>query len=208
VNALAKTTLAQIDGEIKVPGLPYSLRAAADQTIFRGWIGTDGEVEQMRKELADWDAVYSKDSRAAAIYEGFRRSMSSGPRRGEAVTATEAEAWITTDSSMLKAPWKPWGSTHTRAFRHPLLREFDLGPVERSGGAGTVEADGATYREILDVSDWDRSQAVNVPGQSGQPGSPYYDNLQKMWADNQYFALAFSPKAIASAAAHRLVLRP
>ena len=27
-----------------------------------------------------------------------------------------------------------WGQQHTRAFRHPLLREFDLGPVERSGG--------------------------------------------------------------------------
>jgi penicillin amidase len=186
----------------------YSLRAAADQAIFRGWSTKDPEAEQERKELADWDAVYSKDSRAATIYEGFRRAMSSGPRRGEAVTATDAEAWITLDVGTLKAPWKRWGSTHTRAFRHPLLREFDLGPVERSGGAGTVEADGATYREILDVSNWDRSQAVNVPGQSGQPGSPYYDNLLKMWADNQYFALAFSTKAVEAAATHRLVLRP
>ena len=101
-----------------------------------------------------------------------------------------------------------WGQAHTRAFRHPLLREFDLGPVERSGGAGTVEADGASYREILDVANWDRSQAINVPGQSGQPGSPYYDNLLKMWADNEYFPLAFSDKAIAAAAAHTVTLKP
>jgi penicillin amidase len=103
---------------------------------------------------------------------------------------------------------KRWGEQHTRTFRHPLLREFDLGPVERSGGAGTVEADGATYREIMDVSDWDRSQVVNVPGQSGQPGSPYYDNLLKMWAGNEYFPLAFSATAVRAAAAHRLTLRP
>jgi penicillin amidase len=101
-----------------------------------------------------------------------------------------------------------WGQQHTRAFPHPLLRDFDLGPVERSGGAGTIEADGATYREILDVADWDRSQAINVPGQSGQPRSPYYDNLLEMWADNEYFPLAFSQKAVSAAAAHRLTLRP
>jgi penicillin amidase len=101
-----------------------------------------------------------------------------------------------------------WGQQHTRAFRHPLVRDFDLPAVERSGGAGTVEADGASYREILDVSDWDRSQVINVPGQSGQPGSPYYDNLLTMWAENRYFPLAFSAKAVAGAASHRLVLHP
>ena len=100
-----------------------------------------------------------------------------------------------------------WGQQHTRAFRHPLLRAFDLGPVARSGGAGTVEADGATYREILDVADWDRSLVINVPGQSGQPGSPYYDSLLKMWADNDYFPLAFSKKAVTAAAAHTLTIR-
>jgi penicillin amidase len=49
---------------------------------------------------------------------------------------------------------------------------------------------------------------INVPGQSGQPGSPYYDNLLKIWADNQYFPLVFSGPAIKAAAAHRLTLRP
>jgi acyl-homoserine lactone acylase PvdQ len=101
-----------------------------------------------------------------------------------------------------------WGQQHTRAFRHPLLRAFDLPTVERSGGAGTVAADGATYREIFDVADWDRSQVINVPGQSGQPGSPYYDNLLKMWADNEYFPLAFTKKAVDGAAKHRLTLTP
>jgi penicillin G amidase len=106
------------------------------------------------------------------------------------------------------APDRTWGQVHTRAFRHPLLRPFDLGPVERSGGAGTVEADGASYREIFEVADWDRSLVINVPGQSGQPGSPFYDNLLKMWADNEYFPLAFSPRAIEGAAKYRLTLKP
>jgi penicillin G amidase len=97
---------------------------------------------------------------------------------------------------------------HARAFPHPFVKQFDLTPVERPGGAGTVAADGATYREVLDVSDWDRSVVTNVPGQSGQPGSPYYGNLLPLWAENQYFSLAFSKKAVEANAAHRLTLKP
>ena len=58
------------------------------------------------------------------------------------------------------------------------------------------------------MADGDRSQVINVPGQSGQPGSPYYDNLLNLWADNGYFPLAFSPRAVAAAAAPRPTLRP
>jgi penicillin amidase len=103
---------------------------------------------------------------------------------------------------------RTWGVAHQRAFPHPLLHAFDLPTVQRSGGPTTVEADGATYREILDVANWDRSLAINVPGQSGQPGSPYYGSLLKLWADNEYFPLAFSRTAVNGVAAHRLILKP
>jgi penicillin amidase len=97
---------------------------------------------------------------------------------------------------------------HTRSFRHPFIAAFDLATVERPGGAGTVAADGASYREILDVSDWDRSLVTNAPGQSGQPGSPFYGNLLPLWATDQYFPLAFSTAAVEKDATHRLLLRP
>jgi len=96
---------------------------------------------------------------------------------------------------------------HARAFTHPLARAFDLPAVERGGEAGTVAADGATYREILDVSDWDRSLATNTPGQSGQPGSPFYGNLLPLWAENRYFPLVFSRDAVDRHAKHRLLLK-
>ena len=97
---------------------------------------------------------------------------------------------------------------HTRAFPHPFVREFDLPTVERPGGAGTVAADGASFREIMNVADWDQSLATNTPGQSGQPGSPFYGNLLPLWAENRYFPLVYSKKAVEEAAAHRLTLRP
>jgi penicillin amidase len=97
---------------------------------------------------------------------------------------------------------------HRRSFPHPFLPGFNLPTAERSGGAGTVAADGASYREIFDVADWDRSLVINTPGQSGQPGSPFYDNLLEEWASNRYFTLAFSKSAVEKAAAHRLRLTP
>ena len=71
---------------------------------------------------------------------------------------------------------------HMRSFPHPFVAAFDIPAVERGGGAGTVAADGASYREIFDVADWDRSLVINTPGQSGQPGSPFYSNLVRDWA--------------------------
>src|SRR5205807_4934595 len=74
-----------------------------------------------------------------------------------------------------------WGALHRATFRHPVAAAFDLGDVPRGGDANTVNATagegyeqrwGASYRQILDLADWDRSVATSVPGQSGQPGSP------------------------------------
>ena len=59
---------------------------------------------------------------------------------------------------------------------------------------------------MLDVADWDRSIVANVPGQSGQPGGPFYDNLLKMWADDVYFPLVYSRVRVEREAAMRLVL--
>jgi penicillin amidase len=96
---------------------------------------------------------------------------------------------------------------HTRAFAHPFVREFDLPTVGRPGGAGTVAADGASYREILDVADWDRSLVTNTPGQSGQPGSPFYGNLLPLWAEDRYLPLVFSRAAVERHARYRLELK-
>jgi len=76
-----------------------------------------------------------------------------------------------------------WGRVHHAHFRHPLnATELDRGPVSRPGdattvnntspGAGFRQTSGASYRHILDLSDWDKSVATNTPGESGDPASP------------------------------------
>ena len=59
-----------------------------------------------------------------------------------------------------------------------------------------MEADGATYRQILDVGDWDRSLTVNTPGASGQPESPFYGNWLPFWAENRYFPMVYGRQAV------------
>ena len=206
----------------------YSLRAAADLPLFRGWRSPDAKIERARALLAAWDAVYRKDSAAAALYETWRANAASvdiaditdrppaaskddaAARRGAVDVAGalgRAVASLEAAQGSNPAHWR-WGRMHARAFPHPLVAAFDLPAIERGGGAGTVAADGATYREILDVSDWDRSLATNAPGQSGQPGSRFYDNLLPLWAEDRYFPLLFTSDAIAAHARHRLVLTP
>ena len=77
-----------------------------------------------------------------------------------------------------------------------------------SSAGETVAAIGATYREIIDFADLDNSRITSAPGQSGQPGSPFYGNLLEIWAKGQYFPLRYSRKAVEDAAAHRLMLVP
>jgi penicillin amidase len=61
---------------------------------------------------------------------------------------------------------------------------------------------------VIDFSNLDSSLATNVPGQSGQPGSPFYANLRQSFARGEYFPLSFTRPAVDRNAAHRLVLLP
>jgi penicillin amidase len=198
-----------------------SLRAANDLTQFKGWTSSNPEVERARATLAAWDGVLTRDSAAAAIYDAMRAPAggrgNAGPEPAEAQPA--AGDRMSTEARLIAAikrlsqsqgadpsKWR-WGRSHVRAYPHPFVPAFDLATVERPGGAGTVAADGASYREILDVADWDRSIATNTPGQSGQPGSRFYGNLLPLWAGDQYFPLAFSKQAVEKHAATRLTLK-
>jgi penicillin amidase len=118
-----------------------------------------------------------------------------------------------------------WGALHQVTFRHPLAnlgpayaRAFNLGPLERGGDGSTPnntrydatfqQMHGATYRQLFDLADWDRGLATSAPGQSGQPGSPHYDDLLPLWGRAEYFPLAFSRARVEQVTRHRLRLKP
>ncbi|HEY7544125.1 MAG TPA: penicillin acylase family protein, partial [Blastocatellia bacterium] len=80
--------------------------------------------------------------------------------------------------------------------------------VNATAGAGMKQTAGASFREILDLADWDNSVAINVPGQSGQPGSRHYGDLLPLWAEGKYFPLLFSRQKIEQHSTEKLILEP
>lgn len=113
--------------------------------------------------------------------------------------------------------WK-WGNLHKAYFNHPLgvaslnlpahSRPGDAYTVNATGGASYSQTHGASYREVLDLSDWDRSLMTNVPGESGNPGDVHYGDLIRGWADGHYHPMPFTRKAVEAAAEQRLLLLP
>jgi len=110
-----------------------------------------------------------------------------------------------------------WGAVHEARFEHPLAAAFDLeaaprggdgNTVNATGGRGLLQTHGASFREILDLADWDNSVATNTPGQSAQPGSPHYGDLLPLWRDGRYFPLVYSRPRVERETAHLLWLTP
>jgi penicillin amidase len=110
--------------------------------------------------------------------------------------------------------WK-WGKLHYNLCEHPFSRivdeatraKIDVGPIQKNGSAFAPsqsayrasdfrQTNGPSVRVVIDVGDWDNSMAINHPGQSGDPDSPHYRDLARMWRDGQYFPLLYTRKAV------------
>ena len=163
-------------------------------------LGTRADYEQLEAFLA---------APAGAVSARARDSLLVG-------ALAEAVADITRRFGADTTAWR-WGTVHVAELRHPLARAFDLPAVSRAGDANTVfatgganyrQSSGASYRQIIDLGDFDNSMATNVPGQSAQPGSEYYDNLLPLWGNDQYFPLVFSRARVEQETKHLLRLIP
>ena len=206
-----------IDDSKRLQHDAYSSSAVEALPVFRGWTSEDSDAERARRLLAEWDGVFDRESVAAAIYRQWRRRVSSEAFSAEIDEAQRRElvqeglrgalAALTEELGEDRSAWR-WGRLNEQDFPHWLVPVFDLPSVEKTGGAGTVYANGATYREIFDLSDWDLGVATTAPGQSGEPGSPFYGDRAEDWANGVYFPLLFSRGAIEENAAYRLRLKP
>jgi penicillin amidase len=194
----------------------YSERGAREVPGFNGWTAKDSLVEWGRGLLARWDAQHRRESTAAALHYYVARTLGpesrvppdSAARRASLETAISAGIdSLRRTQGADRGQWR-WGRINRSELPHPLLRAYDVPPVERHGGAGFVAAVGATFREVIDMVHADSMYVTNVPGQSGQPGSPFYMNLVEPYGRGDYFPLAFTRPAVERVAAHRLVLKP
>ena len=197
----------------------HSLAAERDIPAFQGWTSADPDLEWARGLLAGWDATLSRESTAAAIYVRWSAAvdervqdpgtpMAADERRSLVEQGlTAALERLTSELGSDRTEWRH-GRVHASPLPHMMASAFDLPTVERPGGFGTVNATGANFRRIIDLADLDRSVASNSPGQSAQPGSPYYGNLVENLGNGEYFPLLYTRDAVEKQAAHRLRLQP
>ena len=201
-------------------GIQHDVRLlAAERAIpaFRGWTSDDPDVEWARGLIAEWDATVSRESTAGALYVRWNAEVDAAARDAETPAAerqalieqglTAAIKRLTRELGPDRDEWRH-GRVHASALQHMFVPEFDLPAVERPGGFGAVNATGANFRRIIDLADPDRSVASNAPGQSAQPGSPFYGNLADNLGNGQYFPLLYTREAVEEHVAHRLTLQP
>jgi penicillin amidase len=94
--------------------------------------------------------------------------------------------------------WK-WGAFKGTTIRHiariePLGRQVDMG-----GGKNILNASskhwGPSWRMIVQLGDEPKAFGVYPGGQSGNPGSRYYDNFVNDWANGSYYRLWYMKNA-------------
>ena len=150
-------------------------------------------------------------------------------QQGQAAAITSLrDAWAAT-SDLLGADasqWQ-WGDLHQIVFKHPLLDQANtslaehmrIKPYPRGGSANTTNntgfgansfdvRSGASFRMVVDVGNWDAARMTNAPGQSGDPRSPFYDNLLENWATEGHVPMLFSREKVDESAVFTIKLTP
>jgi len=195
----------------------YLLAAERDLPLFRGWTSDDSDVEWARGLVADWNGILERESVAGALFVRWDDEVEDSARDADAVPEARRAAIedgiraaierLTRELGPDRSEWRH-GRVAASELPHMFVPSFDLPPVERPGGFGAVNATGANFRRIIDLADLRRSVASNAPGQSAQPGSPYYGNLREYLGNGEYFPLLWAREDVEAGAAHRLTLRP
>ena len=158
-------------------------RAAQVADELRRWDGVLAADSRAALVYEVWmthlPAAMGRASGGADV-EGVLRALETQPNaRGAAkVPRRRARTDCTASGRADETAWQ-WGKLHQLLLAHPLGKsEYQLGPVPRPGDSNTVNAtsganfrqtNGASWREILDVGDWDRSVMTNVPESRATP---------------------------------------
>lgn len=118
-----------------------------------------------------------------------------------------------------------WGKVHTATFEHtlgsvsPLHLLFNRGPIAVGGSDDTVYACGysygdfavgtlSSYRQIIDVGEWQDSRSQHTTGQSGQPLHKHYADMIEPWRKVEHHPMLFEREDILANKEGTLVLQP
>jgi penicillin amidase len=163
-------------------------------------------------------------------WEAGDESLFEGTTTGwQDVVATSLEdAWqdLRTRYGRFTRRWR-WGRVHALPLVHqfgkrrPLGLIFNAGRIRVGGNLDTILATSylpgdpfatrlfaPSWRQVIDVGNWDASGGIHFPGQSGQPGSRHYRDLSARWRRNRQYPLYWGDELLRRHARARLMLVP
>jgi penicillin G amidase len=210
-------------------------RDSAAAAIYNAWIVEALEL-LARERLGDdlwprWGGTHAGFLSEVFIGSAWPLCLRPGDKQtpGTASCAELAELALTRAVEGLKKTlgsdplaWR-WGDVHTVRWHHPLaftphLKQRLDRTTEAGGGPWTVNLGAfryrapfgmhwhASYRQVLDLSDWDRSLWMHAPGQSGVPWRAHYDDLVDRWREGDLAPMPFTPDAVESASVRQRTL--
>jgi penicillin amidase len=138
----------------------------------------------------------------------------------------EAVTWLKETLGIEMDEWQ-WGKLHGAIFPHamgiqpPLDQVFNRGPYPIGGDTDTAcqtaylarepynaNAWAPSFRQIVDMGNLSQSLIAHPPGQSGQLGSPHYDDLIEPWLKGEYHPMLWTREQVEQEAEGRLRLEP
>lgn len=139
---------------------------------------------------------------------------------------TMASNWLTDKLGSNPEKWE-WGKLHHMTAPHalgikqPLDKVFNIGPIPMGGDgdtplqAGTPENEipnthvvSASYRQVIDLGNLERSMAVLPTGQSGHLGSAHYKDQTQLWLSGQLRPMLWSREQVTAYSKEKLSLQP
>jgi penicillin amidase len=213
-----RITYASVDGE-------RGFQIAALVPLRRGWTGAlPAPAWTGANEWVGWQTQTtatlkdSPDTPAATLARWARAH----PDRADALLAKLAAAAAARDATKLQrallaeahadAVREAERPMESALFGHPLgitdaaRRRFNVGPLPPAPGIAGSPERLAPFAVMSEVADWNRSTAMNAPGQSASPDSPHFSDLATRWAAGQAIALPFSEAAVQAEAESTLTL--
>jgi penicillin G amidase len=182
------------NGALPAPGWPGTFEWTGWQDIetmnVRATMSAAKAIAQLAREPADRvDTLLQKLARARSVANSLavQRAFVAG---------------AVADSVRLRPPADAVVFAHPLAITAAARRRFNIGPI-----TPVPEVHGP-FGISSDPLDWDRSRALNAPGQSGSPDSPHFSDFAKQWTAGERVELVFTDAAVQAAAESTLTLNP
>jgi penicillin amidase len=235
VAQAAQNTLAAWDGEMSSDSVAATIYTVFSDCLLAVAYAEAKDLFDMRVGVGAFASIPIQDMFNRAIPSILRRATeldNSWLPAGQTWQTVLEQAWETALSKLqsqygdVVAEWR-YGRDHTLTIRHPLGavpvlgRLFNRGPFPTGGNIDTVCMGNLprvfagqpfyvapSYRQILDVSDWNRSKSIHPTGQSGHPASRHYADFIKPWLNIEYHQMPWSRNQVDEATTERLTLQP